>query len=402
MNSYTGRRKYKRIELEKWKYKEIVSPCITRFRVTQCDDRETSSLEWNIVAVKNLSAGGIMFNYYKMDLGFGSLLELKLDFIKSKPTISCIGRVVRIEDAHTNCMFRIATEFTEINDLDREIINTTVEAILTREAKKKIYPEKLLKMTNTLTRRLGIAEVRLEGSKIKTIPSVDMDDEFWTRIHTAPETLPLEESEMITGSVFPALRNGDIDGQGKQTEKPLEPNDVEGISVKNRIQEAKKAECEAELIAEREAKKAEHEAELKAEREAKKAEHEAELKAEREAKKAECEVELIAEREAKKAEFEAELKVEREAKKAEHEVELKAEREAKKTEYEAELKAEREAKQAECEAELKAERESRTRSKEGRTRSRIHSRTRSKEGGMRSGTQSGTRSKKGRMRSRKG
>ncbi len=350
MNSYTGRRKYKRIELEKWKYKEIVSPCITRFRVTQCDDRETSSLEWNIVAVKNLSAGGIMFNYYKMDLGFGSLLELKLDFIKSKPTISCIGRVVRIEDAHTNCMFRIATEFTEINDLDREIINTTVEAILTREAKKKIYPEKLLKMTNTLTRRLGIAEVRLEGSKIKTIPSVDMDDEFWTRIHTAPEILPLEESEMILGSVPSTLRNGDIDGQEKQTEKPLEPNDVEGISVKNRIQEAKKAECEAELKAEREAKKAECEVELIAEREAKKAEFEAELKVEREAKKAEHEVELKAEREAKKTEYEAELKAEREAKKAEHEVELKAEREA-------ELKAEREAKKAECEAELIAERE---------------------------------------------
>ncbi len=32
-------------------------------------------------------------------------------------------------------MFRIATEFTEINDLDREIINTTVEAILRKETK---------------------------------------------------------------------------------------------------------------------------------------------------------------------------------------------------------------------------------------------------------------------------
>ncbi len=153
MNNYTGRRKYKRIELEKWKYKEIVSPCITRFRVTQCNGQETSSLEWNIVAVKNLSAGGIMFNYYKMDLGFGSLLELKLDFIKSKPTISCIGRVVRIEDAHTNCMFRIATEFTEINDLDREIINTSVDAILKTEAKKKIYSEKQNKIKNILAKR---------------------------------------------------------------------------------------------------------------------------------------------------------------------------------------------------------------------------------------------------------
>ncbi len=133
MNNNSEKRKYKRVELEKWKYKEIVSPCIARFRVKQCDGQETSSLEWNIVAVKNLSTRGITFNYYKMNLGFGSFLELKIDFIESKPSISCIGRVVRIEDAHANSMFRIATEFTEINDLDREIINTVVEAILKRE-----------------------------------------------------------------------------------------------------------------------------------------------------------------------------------------------------------------------------------------------------------------------------
>ncbi len=258
MNNYTGRRKYKRIELEKWKYKEIVSPCITRIRVTQCDGQETSPSEWNMVAVKNLSAGGVMFNYYKMDLGFGSLLELKLDFIKSKPTISCIGRVVRIEDAHTNSMFRIATEFTEINDLDREIINTTVEAILKREAKKRIYSEKLLKMTNPLTRRLGIAKATLEGSKIKTLTSVYLEDEFRTRIRITPETLPLGESRMIFGSVSTTLRNSDIDGHEIQTEKPFEPTDFDEISAKNKIQETKEAEHKVEReakIAKREAKK---------------------------------------------------------------------------------------------------------------------------------------------------
>ncbi len=83
-----------------------------------------------------------MFNYYRMNLGFGSLLELKIDFIKSKPTINCTGRVVRIENAHTNSMFHIATEFIEIYELDRRIINTTVEAILKREAKKRVCSEK--------------------------------------------------------------------------------------------------------------------------------------------------------------------------------------------------------------------------------------------------------------------
>ncbi len=135
MDSFTEKRKYKRIELGKKKYKEIVAPYIARFRKKQWDLRNHHSLEWNIVAVKNLSAEGIMLDYYKENLNIGSILESKIDFIESKPTISCTGRIVRIEDAHTNSMFRIATEFTEIDDLDREIINITVEAILRKETR---------------------------------------------------------------------------------------------------------------------------------------------------------------------------------------------------------------------------------------------------------------------------
>ncbi len=166
MNNYTENKKYKSVELEKWKYKEIVSPYIARFRVKQYENQGMPSFEWNIVAVKKLCAGGIMFNYYKMDLKSGSLLEFHLDFIKSKPTISCIGRVVRIEDAHANSMFRISTEFTEIDDLDREIENTTVEAVLSKKVKRRIYSETLLKLKNTLTKGVGITETMLEGSEI--------------------------------------------------------------------------------------------------------------------------------------------------------------------------------------------------------------------------------------------
>ena len=139
MNNYSEKRKYKRIELEKWKYKEIVSPCIARFRNKRWSLCNRPFLEWNIVAVKNLSAGGVMLDYYKKGLNIGSILELKIEFIESKPTISCIGRVVRIEDAHANAMFRIAIEFTKINDLDQEIINITVEAILLRKETRSIF-----------------------------------------------------------------------------------------------------------------------------------------------------------------------------------------------------------------------------------------------------------------------
>ncbi len=148
------RRKYKRVELDKWKYKEIVSPCIARFRVIQDDGRETSSPEWNIVAVKNLSAGGIKINYYKMKIEIGSLLELKIEFVKSIPTINCIGRVVHIEDAHTNAMLRMGVEFTEIDEKEREIINTTVEAILKRESQRILYLERLSGVKNHLVRKL--------------------------------------------------------------------------------------------------------------------------------------------------------------------------------------------------------------------------------------------------------
>ncbi len=100
-----------------------------------------------------------MFNYYKMDLKSGSLLEFHLDFIRSKPTISCIGRVVRIEDAHANSMFRISTEFTEIDDLDREIVNTTVKAIIKREAKRGFYSETHLKIMNLLANTVALRTV---------------------------------------------------------------------------------------------------------------------------------------------------------------------------------------------------------------------------------------------------
>ncbi len=45
-----------------------------------------------------------------------------------------------------------------------------------------------------------------EGDKSITIPSVHLEDEIWTRIRTAPETLPLGEIKMIPGSFFATLR----------------------------------------------------------------------------------------------------------------------------------------------------------------------------------------------------
>ncbi len=133
MKDFAEKRKYKRIELDMRKYKELASACIAKFRAKHLGGLEMRTLDWNIVAVKNLSAEGITFNYYIANLEIGSPIDVKIEFIKSIPTISCIGRVVRIEDAYVNSMFRIDVDFTEIDDKEREIINATVEAILRKE-----------------------------------------------------------------------------------------------------------------------------------------------------------------------------------------------------------------------------------------------------------------------------
>jgi hypothetical protein len=172
MYNDTEKREYERLELEKMKYKKIVTPYIARLQVKQYEGQEMSSPDWSIVAVKNLSAGGMLFKYYK-NLGFGSLLDLRIDISKSIPAINCTGKVIRIEEAEPlslqdgqslNSMFRIAAKFTEIDEQEKELINKIVEKILKKESRKKnFYLEKLEKMKNAMTRRVAKAEAKQEN-----------------------------------------------------------------------------------------------------------------------------------------------------------------------------------------------------------------------------------------------
>jgi CheY-like chemotaxis protein len=131
MYNYTKKRKYNRIE----------KPYTARFRVKQYEDQEMSSADWDTVDVKNLSAGGMLFKYHK-NLGIGSLLDLKIDISESMPAVSCVGRVIRIEKFQyllkqdvqpLNFVCGIATEFTEIEELERKIISITAKKALRKE-----------------------------------------------------------------------------------------------------------------------------------------------------------------------------------------------------------------------------------------------------------------------------
>jgi c-di-GMP-binding flagellar brake protein YcgR len=112
-----GRRKYKRIE----------KPYRARFR--KIIAKRIISDEWDMVTVKNLSAGGMLFNY-KRNLGIDTRLDLKINISKSIPLINCIGRIIRIDEHMNSSEFGIAMEFTEIDEQEKETINTTVEEAL--------------------------------------------------------------------------------------------------------------------------------------------------------------------------------------------------------------------------------------------------------------------------------
>ncbi len=87
-------------------YKRIEKPFMVRFRIKQYEGLELSSTKWDIVPVRDISPGGLSFNYTKY-LGFNSLLDLKIDIFSS--TINCMGKIIRIDRPQPHSMFRIAT-----------------------------------------------------------------------------------------------------------------------------------------------------------------------------------------------------------------------------------------------------------------------------------------------------
>ncbi len=111
------------------KYKRKEKPYMVGFRTIPLAAKKMVPPDWEVGAVKDLSAGGMLFHYNK-NLELDSLLDLKIDILKSTPTINCVGKVTRIDHSHLHSILSIATEFTEIDEQEKAMINTTVEKTL--------------------------------------------------------------------------------------------------------------------------------------------------------------------------------------------------------------------------------------------------------------------------------
>ncbi|MDR4503602.1 MAG: PilZ domain-containing protein [Candidatus Scalindua sp.] len=114
---------------EKRRYQRIVKSFMIRFRINQCEGYTMILSGWDMVAINDLSAMGVNFNYNK-NLGIGSILEFKLNISRSMQTINCTGKVVRIRRNANHPSFSTAIVFADIDKQGIEMINKTAEDIL--------------------------------------------------------------------------------------------------------------------------------------------------------------------------------------------------------------------------------------------------------------------------------
>jgi hypothetical protein len=105
---------------ERRKHKRIEKQFIARFQVRPHECSTEAFKGWDMVTVRNLSSGGVSFNYDK-DLGVGSVLDFKVNFPDYEPPISCLAKILRVEDAPYG-LFHIAAEFSSVDEKEKKMI----------------------------------------------------------------------------------------------------------------------------------------------------------------------------------------------------------------------------------------------------------------------------------------
>ncbi len=111
---------------QKSKFARIEHPYITRFRVKPNNAVDMEPGAWDMVAVINLSAGGLFFHARK-DLDVGMIMDLKIGFSIFHPSILCVGRIIRVKRHLDTSIIGFAIEFIEIDKHIKEVIHLTAK-----------------------------------------------------------------------------------------------------------------------------------------------------------------------------------------------------------------------------------------------------------------------------------
>jgi c-di-GMP-binding flagellar brake protein YcgR len=132
-------------ESERRKHKRIKRHFIVKLHIrseAKPKEEENNMLEdWEMVTLQDMSAGGALFNYNKK-LEENTLVDLKIEFPATKDTVNCVGKVLRVFEAPMKPLYRVAVEFVEISEKDRNMVNRLAEELFLKHPDKFDYRDK--------------------------------------------------------------------------------------------------------------------------------------------------------------------------------------------------------------------------------------------------------------------
>lgn len=112
---------------ERRQYKRVRKPFLVNFSVREhSGSREAKG--WDMVAVVDLGAGGMLF-YYNKRMEVGTSLDLKVNFSATRGPVQCTGKVVRLVALPAGDLFLTAVVFSDIKKEDKEALNKAVEVL---------------------------------------------------------------------------------------------------------------------------------------------------------------------------------------------------------------------------------------------------------------------------------
>ncbi len=117
------------------KHVRVVKPYVVRFRVKPGETQNKVSKDWDMVTTNNLSANGIFF-FANRNLEVGTILELKIGFSLSHPSIICVcvGKIIRMRKHMDTSTIGLAIVFTEIDEQAKKAICNVVSEIVTHNS----------------------------------------------------------------------------------------------------------------------------------------------------------------------------------------------------------------------------------------------------------------------------
>jgi hypothetical protein len=118
---------------ERRKHKRIKKNFIARFNLSNDGISVYDSGNWEMVTTQNLGAGGVLFNY-NQEIPIGSLVDMFINFPQIMKPVHCTGKVLRIDNPKPFSIFKIAANFIDISEQDKQQIDKSAEEFYSKQS----------------------------------------------------------------------------------------------------------------------------------------------------------------------------------------------------------------------------------------------------------------------------